>query len=124
MMLPAPLSAREVKARADLAAIAGRYTRLRRSGRQLLGLCPLHNERYPSFYVHPKRQVWFCFGCQRGGDVFDFVMLANGCDFRRGLELIAEFSQGKRAAGSREAAPDLPRARGAKPPGPRSGPSL
>ncbi len=88
-----PLDARQLKAHVDLAEFAARFIRLRRSGRQLIGCCPLHSERHPSFYVHPDRQVWFCFGCNRGGDLFDFVMCATGCDFRRALEIAAEFSE-------------------------------
>ena len=114
MKLPAPharLDARELKARADLAAIAGRFTRLRRSGRQLLGLCPLHHERHPSFFVHAEKQVFKCFGCGAGGDVFAFVMAATGCDFRRALEIVSESSEGKeRARVSREAANAFERA--------------
>jgi len=93
-VFPRPLSARELKARVDLAAIAGQFTRLRRAGRQFVGLCPLHSERHPSFYVHPEKKVFKCFGCDAGGDVFDFVMRATGCDFRRALEIVAEFSDG------------------------------
>jgi hypothetical protein len=87
-----PLNARELKERIDLSDFASAYTRLRRSGRQLVGLCPIHSERHPSFYVHPQRQVWFCFGCNRGGDLFDFVMSVKCCNFRRALEITAEFS--------------------------------
>jgi len=92
MIFSPPLSARELKARADLAAFAGQFTRLHRSGRQLVGLCPLHKERHPSFYVHPEKQCFKCFGCGAGGDVFEFVMCATGCDFRRALEIVAEYS--------------------------------
>ena len=92
MRISPPLVAREVKARADLVAIAGLFTRLRRSGHQLLGLCPLHSERHPSFYVDPEKHLFKCFGCGVGGDVFKFVMKATGCDFRRALEFVAEFS--------------------------------
>ncbi len=94
VVFPLLLSAREVKARADLALVAGQFTRLRRCGQQLVGLCPLHSEQHPSFYVHPEKQVFKCFGCDSGGDVFDFVMRMVGCDFRRALEIIAEFSEG------------------------------
>jgi hypothetical protein len=87
-----PLKARELKEHIDLAEFARGYTRLHRSGRQLVGLCPLHSERHPSFYVHPERQIWFCFGCNRGGDVFDFVMRVVGCDFLHALRIVAEFS--------------------------------
>jgi len=88
-----PLSARSLKARVDLAGIVGRFTKLRRSGYQLVGLCPLHEERHPSFYVHPEKQIFHCFGCGAGGDVFDFVMRATGCDFFCALQIVAEFSE-------------------------------
>jgi hypothetical protein len=93
MNLSLPLDARELKERIDLAKFACGYTRLRRSGKQLVGLCPLHSERHPSFYVHPERRIWFCFGCNRGGDLFDFVMSVECCDFRRALEIVADFSE-------------------------------
>ncbi len=85
------LNARELKSRAHLDEVVGRFTKLRRSGRQLVGLCPLHRERQRSFYVHPEKQIFKCFGCGAGGDVFDFVMRATGCDFRSALERVAEF---------------------------------
>ncbi len=94
MKLTASLNVRALKARTDLVVIASKFTRLRRSGRQLLGLCPLHQERCPSFHVHPEKQVFKCFGCGVGGDVFEFVMRATGCDFRRALEIVFEFSEG------------------------------
>jgi DNA primase len=75
------MDARELKRRANLLDIAGRFTRLRKSGGQYMGLCPLHYERHASFYVHPVKKVFKCFGCGVGGDVFDFVMLIWGCDF-------------------------------------------
>lgn len=84
---------RDLKERIDLGDFASHYTRLRTSGQQLAGLCPIHSERNPSFYVHPDRQVWFCFGCNRGGDLFDFVMSVENCDFRRAIEIAAEFSE-------------------------------
>jgi len=78
-----------LKARADFVAIASRYTRLRRVGRQYIGLCPFHSERHPSFYVEPKRKIWKCFGCDRGGDLFAFVMLTENCDFLGALRIVA-----------------------------------
>jgi hypothetical protein len=101
MKLHEPLNARELKARIDLAAIAGQFTRLRRSGHQLVGICPLHSERHPSFFVNREKQVWKCFGCGAGGDVFEFVMRATGCDFRRALEIVAGFSGVARASDPR-----------------------
>ena len=93
MTVSRPVLARDVKARADIVAIAGSFTKLYRAGSQWRGLCPLpdHRERHPSFYVHP-RGVWFCFGCSRGGDVFRLVMLARGYDFPAALRFVAEFT--------------------------------
>lgn len=91
-VLPAPLIVGEIKRRADVLAIINRYTRLKLSGKQHLGLCPLHSERHPSFYVDAKKKVFYCFGCGAGGDLFRFIMLAEGCDFRRALEIVAKFS--------------------------------
>lgn len=84
------LDARELKARADFLAIASRYTRLRHTGRQYVGLCPFHSERHPSFYVEPTRKIWKCFGCGAGGDLFAFIMLAENCDFVKALRMVAE----------------------------------
>lgn len=89
------IDAREVKARADMLAVVGRYTRLKYKGREWVGLCPLHSERHPSFYVHPEKKVFYCFGCGVGGDLFDFVMRAEGCDFLdAALRIVADFSSG------------------------------
>src|SRR5260370_2950643 len=76
-----PYSARDLKAHADLVGYASRFTRLRRYGRQFRGLCPLHSERHPSFYVHPEKQVFHCFGCGTGGDVVAFVLRLHSCEF-------------------------------------------
>lgn len=83
--------AQRVKVRCDFVGIASRYTRLKRSGRQYVGLCPFHKERHPSLYIHPVKKIFYCFGCGAGGDVFRFVMLAEGCDFRRALEIVIGF---------------------------------
>ena len=91
MRLSAPLSARTLKKCVNLAAIVGQFTRLRRSGPQLLGLCPLHSEGNPSFYVHPQKQVFKCFGCGFGGDVFDFVMLVRDLPFSGAVEWVNDF---------------------------------
>lgn len=93
MMNPS-LDAREVKARADFLAVASCYMRLRRAGRQFVGLCPFHPERHPSCYVHPEKKAFYCFGCNRGGDIFDFIMLAECCDFSEALRIVSEFSSG------------------------------
>ena len=101
------LDARQLKARVDLTEFAGQFTKLRRSRGQFVGLCPFHAERHPSFYVHPEKQIFHCFGCGAGGDVFAFVMRANDCGFRSALEIVAEYCEGV-----------------ARDSGPRSGPRL
>ncbi len=76
----------QIKRDVDLAEFVQRVTptRLRRAGRQLVGLCPFHQERTPSFYVDPTKGLWHCKGaCQRGGDIFTFAMLVfNITEFR------------------------------------------
>lgn len=65
--------AEAVKARCDLADVAGRYVTLRRDGHDLVGLTPFKSERTPSFRISPRRQVWYCFASSQGGDVIDLV---------------------------------------------------
>jgi hypothetical protein len=82
-----------IRADANLAAIAARYgVKLRKSGKQLLGLCPFHRERTPSFYVHPAKQVFKCHGCGAGGDAFTFIQKIEGVDFRRALPILASLA--------------------------------
>lgn len=80
---------RSLKRDFDFIAFAVRFTKLHRAGRQWRGLCPFHRESSPSFYIEPQQKIWKCFGCARGGDVFDFVMLAEHCDFSRALQIVA-----------------------------------
>jgi hypothetical protein len=75
-------------------AVANRYTHLRRSGREFVGLCPFHKERHASFFVHLEKKVFYCFGCGAGGDVFALVMRAERCDFRRALQIVQGLSSG------------------------------
>jgi DNA primase len=93
MAAPASLADR-VKQRADMVAVAGQYTRLRRAGRQFVGLCPFHKERHASFFVHPQKKVFHCFGCGVGGDVFALVMRGEHCDFCSALNIVQGFSLG------------------------------
>ena len=79
----------EVKARVDIAELIGRHIHLQKSGRYLKGLCPFHTEKTPSFFVFPDDQHWHCFGCGKGGDVYNFVMDFEGLDFRGALEELA-----------------------------------
>ncbi len=79
----------EVKDRLDVTDFIGRHVHLKKSGRSFKGLCPFHHEKTPSFYVFPETQTWHCFGCGRGGDIFNFVMEYEGLDFRAALEELA-----------------------------------
>ncbi len=81
----------EIKSRLNLVDVIGDYVRLARAGTgQWKGLCPFHKERTPSFTVSEERQLWHCFGCGKGGDLFSFVMEQEGMDFREALEMLAQ----------------------------------
>ncbi len=106
----------EVRARLNIEDVIGEYVQLKRAGRNLKGLSPFTDERTPSFMVSPEKQIWHDFSSGKGGDVFSFVMLVEGMDFRQSLEHLARkagvdlslFSHGdgrtaKRRARAREA---------------------
>ncbi len=80
----------EVKARVDLVKVVQEHVRLTKRNKDLWGLCPFHGEDSPSFKVDPQRQSWYCFGCERHGDVFTFVELIEKTDKRGALQLLAE----------------------------------
>ena len=80
----------QVKARVDLVDVVSDHVRLTRRGGRLVGLCPFHDEKTPSFGVSPQKQSWYCFGCQQGGDVFEFVEKIEKVEFRDALRLLAE----------------------------------
>ena len=81
---------REVKDRLDIVEVIGGYVRLQRAGRDHKGLCPFHSEKTPSFTVSDEKQVWFCFGCNEGGDMFSFVQKAEAVEFPQALQMLAE----------------------------------
>ncbi|PQJ35755.1 DNA primase [Salinibacter sp. 10B] len=80
----------EVRAAADIVDVAGDYVQLKRSGSRFMGLCPFHNEDTPSFSVDPEKNLYYCFGCQNGGDVFKFVQEIEGVGFLEGVRVLAE----------------------------------
>lgn len=82
----------EVRYQTDIVRIVSDYVTLKRRGANFLALCPFHHEKTPSFAVHPGKQIFKCFGCGRGGDVFKFVMEVEGCDFPEAVRLVAERS--------------------------------
>ena len=79
-----------VKQQADIVRVVGEYVRLKKSGQNFVGLCPFHSEKTPSFAVHPVKQIYHCFGCGAGGDVFKFVMEMDKCDFMESVRSVAE----------------------------------
>ena len=79
-----------VKQQADIVRVIGEYVQLKKAGQNYRGLCPFHSEKSPSFNVHPVRQIYHCFGCQVGGDVFKFVMEMEKCPFPESIRIVAE----------------------------------
>jgi DNA primase len=80
----------QVRQSIDIVDLAGGYIQLRRQGRNFVGICPWHDDSRPSLNINPQRQSWKCWVCDIGGDVFSFVMKAEGLEFREALELLAE----------------------------------
>jgi DNA primase len=79
-----------VKQQADIVRVVGEYVRLKKSGQNFTGLCPFHFEKTPSFAVHPLKQIYHCFGCGVGGDVFKFVMEMDKITFPEAVRAVAE----------------------------------
>lgn len=80
----------EIKDRTDIVDLVSSYLPLKRSGSNHLGLCPFHQEKTPSFNVNSARQIFHCFGCGVGGNVFTFLMRIEGLDFPEAAKLLGE----------------------------------
>jgi len=89
-MAEAGSTAERVKQQADIVRVVGEYVRLKKTGKDFSGLCPFHQEKTPSFTVSPIKQIFYCFGCGKGGDIFNFVMEMERCEFPDALGLVAE----------------------------------
>src|ERR1700682_4251761 len=82
--------AEKVKQQADIVRVVGEYVPLKKSGQNFTGLCPFHAQKSPSFAVHPTKQIYHCFGCGVGGDVFKLVMEMEKCAFPEAIRIVAE----------------------------------
>lgn len=80
----------EIRQSNDIVDVISQYVRLKRSGRNFFGLCPFHNEKSPSFSVSPDKQIFHCFGCGVGGNVFTFLMKIEGISFFEAIQMLAE----------------------------------
>ncbi|HEY5426284.1 MAG TPA: DNA primase, partial [Candidatus Tumulicola sp.] len=109
---------REIHARTDIANLIGQYVQLKKRGNDLIGLCPFHGEKTPSFHVHPDRGFFKCFGCGAGGDAIAFVQKLENVPFsdavrmlglKAGIELEPENPFAARARNEREAMYDANR---------------
>lgn len=80
----------EIKSKIDLVDFISEYVELRQSGTSWRGVCPFHQEKTPSFFVSPEKQIYHCFGCGLGGDVFAFLQEIEGIDFPEALRILAK----------------------------------
>lgn len=83
----------DIRFRNDIVDVIGAYIQLQKSGGAHKALCPFHKEKTPSFHVNPARQIFHCFGCGAGGDVFKFVMQYEGVDFMGAVRMLAQRAQ-------------------------------
>lgn len=90
MPLLKPETIEQVRNAADIVEVVSPYTELRRQGQRYVGLCPFHDERTPSFSVDPQNNVYYCFGCEAGGDIFNFLQQKEGFDFVQSVEQLAD----------------------------------
>lgn len=79
-----------IKQKVDIADLIGNYLPIKKAGRNFKTNCPFHNEKSPSFVISPERQIWHCFGCAKGGDIFTFIEEYERVDFSEALKMLAD----------------------------------
>lgn len=80
----------DIKDRLDIVEVIGSFIPVKKSGTNFKAICPFHNEKTASLMVSPQKQIWHCFGCGEGGDIFGFVMRYENLEFREALKLLAD----------------------------------
>ena len=79
----------QVRSTANIVEVISGYVPLKKRGQNFWGCCPFHGEKTPSFAVNPAKNMFYCFGCHEGGDIFKFIMKIESCDFMEALKLLA-----------------------------------
>ena len=80
----------EIREKNDIVDVIGAHVKLQRKGASYFGLCPFHNEKSPSFSVSPDKQMYYCFGCGAGGNVYTFMMEYENFSFQEAVKALAD----------------------------------
>src|SRR4051812_8793119 len=80
----------DIKDRLDVSEVIASYIPIKKSGTNFKAVCPFHNEKTASLMISPQKQIWHCFGCGEGGDVFGFVIRYENIEFREALKILAD----------------------------------
>lgn len=80
----------DIKSRLNIEDVVGQYVQLKKAGKNFKGICPFHNEKTPSFMVSPEKQLAYCFGCHKGGDMIAFIEEVEGVEFKDAVKILAD----------------------------------